>query len=188
MLSFRRLRQRFHSRVRDHHGGDHHGAGHRMRGHKMFDAGALRYIVLQMIAEQPRHGYEIIKAIEQRVGGGYCPSPGVIYPLLAMLEDMGHVVVTPDGNKKLHAITPEGRSFLDENRGFVEAITARMSDGGRHGGHGAHGHGHGSIRSSLHELKVVVVERVRGEMLPDEQLKQIQTILERATQDIRNLR
>jgi DNA-binding PadR family transcriptional regulator len=183
MFSFRRLRQRFHGRMHD-----HHGAGHRMRGHKMFDAGALRYIVLQMIAEQPRHGYEIIKAIEQRVGGGYCPSPGVIYPLLAMLEDMGHVIVTPDGNKKLHEITPEGRSFLDENRSFVEAITARMSDGGRHGGHGAHGHGHGSIRNSLHELKLVVVERVRGEMLPDEQLKQIQTILERATQDIRNLR
>jgi DNA-binding PadR family transcriptional regulator len=186
MFSFRRLRQRFQGRVRDHHGGDHHGGGHRMRGHKMFDAGALRYIVLQMIADQPRHGYEIIKEIEQRVGGGYSPSPGVIYPLLSMLEDLGHVVVTPDGNKKLHEITPEGRSFLDENRGFVEAITTRMSDGGRHGGHGHHGQG--SIRSSLHELKVVVVERVRGEMLADEQLKQIQTILERAITDIRNLR
>jgi DNA-binding PadR family transcriptional regulator len=186
MFSFRRLRQRFQGRVRDHHSGDHDGGGHRMRGHKMFDAGALRYIVLQMIADQPRHGYEIIKEIEQRVGGGYCPSPGVIYPLLALLEDLGHVVVTPDGNKKLHEITPEGRAFLEENRAFVEAITARMSDGGRHGGHGAHGHG--SIRNSLHELKIVVVERVRGEMLGDEQLKQIQVILDRATGDIRNLR
>jgi DNA-binding PadR family transcriptional regulator len=183
MFSFQRLRQRFHGRMHDHHGGAHHGGGHRMRGHKMFDAGALRYIVLQMIADQPRHGYEIIKEIEQRVGGGYSPSPGVIYPLLSMLEDLGHVVVTPDGNKKLHEITPEGRSFLEENRGFVEAITARMSDGGRHGGHG-----HGSIRNSLHELKIAVVERVRGEMLPDEQLKQIQIILERAINEIRNLR
>jgi DNA-binding PadR family transcriptional regulator len=139
-----------------------------------------------MIADQPRHGYEIIKEIEQRVGGGYSPSPGVIYPLLAMLEDLGHVVVTPDGNKKLHEITPEGRAFLDENRGFVDAIAARMCDGGRHGGHGAHGHG--SIRNSMHELKAVVVERVRGEVLPDEQLKQIQAILDRATSDIRNLR
>lgn len=181
MLSFRRLRHHFQSRMHD-----HHGAGHRMRGHKMFDAGALRYIVLQMIADQPRHGYEIIKEIEQRVGGGYCPSPGVIYPLLAMLEDLGHVVVTPDGNKKLHAITPEGQAFLDQNRGFVDAVAARMTDGGRHGGHGAHAHG--SIRSSLHDLKVVVVERVRGEMLADDQIKQIQTILERAINDIRNLR
>jgi DNA-binding PadR family transcriptional regulator len=181
MFSFRRLRHHFQSRVHEHHGG-----GHRMRGHKMFDAGALRYIVLQMIADQPRHGYEIIKEIEQRVGGGYSPSPGVIYPLLAMLEDLGHVVVTPDGNKKLHEITPEGRAFLDENRGFVEAITARMADGGRHGGHGTHGHG-GGIRGSLHELKVVVVERVRGGMLEDHQLKQIQNILERAIIEIRNL-
>lgn len=176
MFSFRRFRHRFQGRMHDHHHGGHH-----MRGHKMFDAGALRYVVLQMIAEQPRHGYEVIKEIEQRVGGGYSPSPGVIYPLLSMLEDLGHVVVTPDGNKKLHAITPEGQAFLQENRGFVEAISERMAGSRSERG------GHGGIRHVLHELKVAVVERVRGERLSDDQLQNVRSILERATADIRNL-
>ena len=99
------------------HGPRHgHGGGGGGRGPKMFDAGAMRYIVLQLIAEKPRHGYEIIKELEQRSGGGYTPSPGAIYPLLSMLLDMGHVSASPDGNKKLHTITPEGEAFLAENR------------------------------------------------------------------------
>ena len=75
----------------DGHGGPGGGGRGRGRGPKMFDAGAMRYVVLQLIAEKPRHGYEIIKELEQRSGGGYTPSPGAIYPLLAMLLDMGHV-------------------------------------------------------------------------------------------------
>ncbi|WP_432380401.1 PadR family transcriptional regulator [Duganella sp. P38] len=95
------------------HGHHHTHGGHspRGRGPKMFDAGAMRYVVLHLIAEKPRHGYEIIKELEQRSGGGYSPSPGAIYPLLSMLLDMGHVVASPDGNKKLHTITPEGEAF-----------------------------------------------------------------------------
>ena len=84
------------------HGPHHGGGGGRGRGPKMFDAGAMRYIVLQLISEKPRHGYEIIKELEQRSGGGYTPSPGAIYPLLSMLLDMGHVAAAADGNKKLH--------------------------------------------------------------------------------------
>ncbi|HRK65163.1 MAG TPA: PadR family transcriptional regulator, partial [Terricaulis sp.] len=69
----------------------------------MFEQGALRTIVLALIAEQPRHGYEIIKEIEHRVGGAYAPSPGVIYPLLTMLEDMGLAELSAsDGAKKLY--------------------------------------------------------------------------------------
>jgi DNA-binding PadR family transcriptional regulator len=101
-----------------------------MRGPKMFDAGAMRYVVLQLIAEKPRHGYEIIKELEQRSGGGYTPSPGAIYPCCPAV-DMGHVLASADGNKKLHTITPEGEAFLAENRQFVDAILARMAEGGR---------------------------------------------------------
>ena len=81
MFSSRRFRHRLQGRWHDRQSG-----GSYTRGPKMFDAGALRYIVLQLIAERPRHGYEIIKEIEERVGGGYAPSPGAIYPLLALLE------------------------------------------------------------------------------------------------------
>jgi DNA-binding PadR family transcriptional regulator len=163
--------------------GHHHGRDFGSRGPKMFEAGALRYIVLQLIAEQPRHGYEIIKDIEQRTGGGYAPSPGVIYPLLSMLEDLGHVVVTQDSNKKLHTITPEGQAFLDENRGFVKAIFARMSRSGRERGT----HCGRDIKHSLHALKAAVVSKARGEALSEEQLQKIQAILERAANDVQKV-
>jgi DNA-binding PadR family transcriptional regulator len=173
---------------RSHHGCEmrahhYHGRGFGMRGPKMFEAGALRYIVLQMIAEQPRHGYDIIKAIEERLGGGYAPSPGVIYPLLAMLEDLGHVVVTQEGNKKLHTITPEGQAFLDENRGFVKAVNARMSRAGRECG----SHRGGDIKRALHALKAAVVTRFRSEDLTEDQRSRIQAILERAAEDVQKV-
>ncbi len=159
----------------------HHRHGHGPRGPKMFDAGSLHYVVLQLIAEQPRHGYEIIKAIEAKVGNGYSPSPGVIYPLLSLLEDQGHVMVTPEGNKKLHAITPEGQAHLDENRALVDAIDARLEapDQGR-GGKGA-------IRQCLHALKAVVIDRARDDSASPARLQQIQAILQRATDEIQQL-
>ncbi|PHV07990.1 PadR family transcriptional regulator [Janthinobacterium sp. BJB412] len=171
MFRFLHAAHRFH-----HMHGRHHGGGG--RGPKMFDAGAMRYIVLQLISEKPRHGYEIIKELEQRAGGSYTPSPGAIYPLLSMLLDMGHVSATPDGNKKLHTITPEGAAFLAENRQFVDAIMARMNEPAG---------GHGDVRGSMHSLKAAVIQQVR-ENNPDEaKLAMIQAILRRATAEIEQL-
>ena len=97
-------------------------------GGRMFDQGDLRWVVLRLIAERPRHGYEIIKEIESRVGGGYSPSPGVIYPTLTLLEEMGCLVVTTaEGGRKLHEITPEGRAQLDANRAPVDALFEKMA-------------------------------------------------------------
>lgn len=97
-------------------------------GGRMFDQGDLRWVVLALIAEQPRHGYEIIKEIERRVGGGYSPSPGVIYPTLTLLEELGCLAVaTADGGRKLHEITPEGRAQLEANRASVEALFDKMA-------------------------------------------------------------
>src|SRR6187399_3114290 len=76
------------------------------RGGRMFDQGDLKYVILQLLEEKPRHGYEIIKAIEERFGGAYAPSPGTVYPTLTMLEDMGHARVEPEeGGKKVYHIT-----------------------------------------------------------------------------------
>jgi DNA-binding PadR family transcriptional regulator len=84
-------------------------------------------VILRLIEEKPRHGYEMIKEIEERVGGAYTPSPGVIYPTLTLLEELGYVAVTPgEGARKLHEITPEGRSFLAANHQAVDALFARM--------------------------------------------------------------
>ena len=76
---------------------------------RFFAHGDLRLVILHLIAEKPRHGYEIIKAIEERVGGAYSPSPGTVYPTLTLLEELGHVTVTPgEGTKRLHTITAGG--------------------------------------------------------------------------------
>lgn len=119
---------------RGHFGHRRHGGRGRMG--RFFDHGDLRLVILQLIAEKPRHGYEIIKAIEEKVGGAYSPSPGVIYPTLTMLEELGYVTVTAgEGGKKLQSITEEGRAFLATNKATVDALLARMSEAGeRHGG------------------------------------------------------
>lgn len=89
--------------------------------------GDLRLVVLALIEKEPRHGYEIIKHIEDLTYGFYAPSPGVIYPTLTYLEEAGYVVAEADGNKKRYAITDEGRKYLDENRNFAAVILDRLS-------------------------------------------------------------
>ncbi len=90
---------------------------------RLFDYGDLRLVVLDMIVEQPRHGYELIRAIEERMGGSYSPSPGVIYPTLSWLEDMGYAAVeTEDGGRKRYNVTPEGKAFLAANRAALDAL------------------------------------------------------------------
>ena len=92
-------------------GGERHGRN------RVFDQGDLRLVLLQLIADKPSHGYELIKAIEERFGGGYSPSPGVVYPTLTLLEEMGFATVAPEaGGKKLYAATDEGRAELEKNR------------------------------------------------------------------------
>jgi DNA-binding PadR family transcriptional regulator len=93
----------------------------------MFEGGELRLVVLLLIEAEPRHGYDIIREIETRTGGAYAPSPGVVYPTLALLEDVGQAEArASEGAKKLFAITPEGVAHLDANRGEAEAALARL--------------------------------------------------------------
>jgi DNA-binding PadR family transcriptional regulator len=104
-------------------GGRHRGG----RGGRMFEQGDLKYVILQLLSEKPRHGYEIIKALEDRFGGTYSPSPGAVYPTLTFLEDTGYArtTVEPSG-KKIYEITDEGRAYLEQNRGAVSDIFDRI--------------------------------------------------------------
>src|SRR5882762_9677500 len=109
-------------------GGRHgEGGGEMMRAGRMLAQGDLRLIALALIAEQPRHGYEIIKLLEDKTAGWYSPSPGIVYPTLTFLEEAGYVTAQVDGAKKLYTITEEGRAYLEENRDFVDAVLERMS-------------------------------------------------------------
>src|SRR5256885_9799540 len=99
------------------------------RGGRMFDQGHLKYVILRLLEEKPRHGYEIIKEIEDRFGGMYSPSPGTVYPILTMLEDLGYARAMPEENgKKIYEITEEGRKHLAENQPLIDDIFSKISD------------------------------------------------------------
>src|ERR1700742_4303903 len=85
---------------------------HMRRRERIFEQGDLRLVLLKLIADQPRHGYELIKAVEDSVGGAYSPSPGVVYPTLTLLEELGYATAQEEGGKKLFSITPEGEAYL----------------------------------------------------------------------------
>jgi DNA-binding PadR family transcriptional regulator len=99
----------------------------RWRAGRMFEQGDLRYVVLRLLEEKPRHGYEIIKALEERFNGAYAPSPGVVYPTLQLLEDLGYARIVPGAEgKKVYEITDAGRAHLAENRETVDSIFERI--------------------------------------------------------------
>jgi DNA-binding PadR family transcriptional regulator len=97
----------------------------------MFEQGDLKYVILQLLEEKPRHGYEVIKELEERFGGMYSPSAGTVYPTLTLLEDMGYASVSlEEGGKKIYSITPEGKAYLEQNKSAVDDIFERIADFG----------------------------------------------------------
>ena len=118
---------RHHRRHGGRHGrGSDFDGGDMMRAGRMLAQGDLRLLALALIAEQPRHGYEIIKVLEEKTAGWYSPSPGIVYPTLTFLEEAGYVTAEVEGAKKRYAITDEGRAHLEENRDFVDAVLERL--------------------------------------------------------------
>ena len=150
------------------HGGGHdHGPDEWSRGRgfgrggggggRIFGPGDLRLMLLALIAEKPRHGYELIKEIEQKFGGAYSPSPGSIYPTLTLLEELEHVRASAtDGARKLFEITDQGRAFLDENRATLDGVLARMGLAARHMSGRAWPE---SVHQAMHTLKHALLLR-----------------------------
>ncbi len=98
-----------------------------MRARRMLVQGDLRLVALALIAEAPRHGYEIIKLLEEKTADWYSPSPGIVYPTLTYLEEAGYVTASTDGVKKLYAITAEGRAYLASNRDLTDVVLDRLA-------------------------------------------------------------
>ena len=105
------------------------GRGGRRR--RMFDGDELRLLLLKLIADQPRHGYDLIRDIEERTGGAYAPSAGVVYPTLTMLDEMGRIEATAEGSRKQYAITDAGREHLAEREAQAAELLARLDALGR---------------------------------------------------------
>lgn len=111
------------------HGGGRFGEGGEdlMRARRMLVQGDLRLVALALIAEAPRHGYEIIKLLEEKTADWYSPSPGIVYPTLTYLEEAGYVTASTEGSKKLYTITDEGRAYLKSNRDLVDVVLDRLA-------------------------------------------------------------
>jgi DNA-binding PadR family transcriptional regulator len=156
------------------------GRGGRRR---MFDGGELRLVLLKLIAEKPRHGYDLIRAIEERTGGAYAPSPGIVYPTLTMLSDMGLIEEqTAEGARKLFAITPEGTTHLAEHDAEVVAMLARLDALGamRERTDAV------PIRRALHNLRSVLHTRL-GEGLDKDRMHDAAALIDEVAQKIERL-
>jgi DNA-binding PadR family transcriptional regulator len=154
------------------HGGAHHGW---RRPGRFFDHGDLRFVLLKLIAETPRHGYELIKAVEEQAGGAYTPSPGVVYPTLTLLEETGLIVSEAEGGKKRYSITPEGEAQLAANEGQVAGIFDRMAQAAQ-----ASAMFSPQILRARENLKTALRLKLTGQSLSKEQIAAICDALDAA--------
>jgi DNA-binding PadR family transcriptional regulator len=154
------------------------GGGGRER---MFDQGELRLVLLELLEEKPSYGYELIKTIEEKLSGGYTPSPGVVYPTLTMLEEEGFATVsTSDAGKKVYTVTDAGREYLKTNQLRAQAIRDRLQHAGQHFERGRSP----EIMRAFMSLRGAVRNRVSREGLTEEQVKKIAEAIEAAAKAI----
>src|ERR1700735_4458230 len=150
------------------------GFGHGEGRERHFDNGELRLVILQLIADKPSYGYEIIKVIEERLSGGYAPSPGVVYPTLTMLEEEGYATVSStEGNRKLYAATESGLEYLKENKVVTKAIFGRMEHAGKVFGRGRSPQIMRAIMNLRYALKI---RTERGNLSPEQTRKVAEAI------------
>ena len=98
---------------------------------RIFDAGDIKLVILKLLSEQPSYGYQLIKTMEERLGGGYTPSAGVVYPTLTMLEEEGLATAAPTEGKKVYTVTPDGLKYLEANAARVAQLFERLDETGR---------------------------------------------------------
>ena len=146
------------------------------------ERGNVRYLVLDAIVETPRHGYEIMQVIEQRSGASYRPSPGVIYPTLQMLEELGHVKVSERDGKKVYSITAAGSRDLEEHREDVTSFYEQSEDVWEDHGESLHDVMH-RVRKLLHAFRRAAR---RGRLTPS-RMSKVRTILDEAVQKLEAL-
>ena len=164
------------------------GAGHEGRSgraRRMFEGGELRLVLLKLIADAPRHGYELIRAIEELTGGAYAPSPGVVYPTLTLLEEMGLTVEQrSDDAKKRFAATDEGRRHLDERQDDVAALFEKLAQLGSR----QEQHAGSPLWRAMRNLGMAVRQRqMRGD-LSDDAVHEVAAMIDELAQKIERLK
>ena len=151
---------------------------------RMFDGGELRLVLLKLIEEAPRHGYDLIREIEERTGGAYAPSPGVVYPTLTMLADMDLIAEqAADGAKKVFAITTAGQAHLTEHEEQVELLMERLAQVGSMREKASRG----PVRRAMSNLRTVLQHKAGEGTADAETLHKVAAILDEAAQRIERL-
>ncbi len=165
-------------------GGGREGRDGGGRSRRMFDGGELRLVLLKLIADEPRHGYDLIRQIEELTGGAYAPSPGVVYPTITLLDDMGLIEVQQsEGAKKLFAVTDAGTAELEANAEQVAALIARLTTIGEE----RQKTDATSIRRAMGNLREVLVNRLNSGEVDDDVLQQVVALLDDTAQKIERL-
>src|SRR5215218_5579420 len=159
------------------------GIGHGPRRGRMFEKGDLKYVILDLLKDEPSHGYEVIRNLEERSRGFYSPSPGSVYPTLQLLEDMGHVTSTQRDGKKVYAITDEGRKFLEDNRRSVDDIWGKFGGGWDP-----------QVASEMHEIRhdLMGLGKLFGQKMHEgkvdrEKLARVRGVISTATREIEDI-
>jgi DNA-binding PadR family transcriptional regulator len=168
------------------------GRGDWFRVGRMLAQGDLKLLALALIAEQPRHGYELIKFVEEKTGGLYSPSPGVVYPTLTFLEEAGYVTAESEGAKKRYTITEEGRAYLGENREIADMVLERLEAIGKklarrrrawEERYGEQNDMPPLVQAALDNLRVIATKQLESDENAETRIVEI---LARAAQDIRS--
>jgi DNA-binding PadR family transcriptional regulator len=153
--------------------------GRRRRG-SMFESGDLKFVILRLLKEKPSHGYEVIKALEEKMAGCYTPSAGAVYPMLQLLEDQGYIRAVETDGRKVYHVTPEGEQYLEQNKAVLDEIIDRVRETVRDFAGGAMG----EINSAFGHLAKTTYRHAWRKGPDDPGLKQVAEILRKAAEDI----
>src|ERR1700730_5148191 len=153
-------------------------------GERLFGRGDLKYVILELLKDQPRHGYDIIRALEERMRGFYRPSPGSVYPTLQMLEDLGYVTSSQEEGKKIYSITDAGRRYLTEQASTIDDIRSRITAGWDAAQRP-------EVSDLMHELqqlaRALFRHGTKGALHDPERLKKLREIVARARNEVESL-
>jgi len=150
---------------------------------RLFDAGDIKLVILKLLSEQPSYGYQLMKTMEERLGGGYTPSAGVVYPTLTMLEEEGLAATTPTEGKKVYSVTPEGLEYLKANAARVDQLFERLDETGQGFRRGRSP----EIMKAFMDLRGAVMSKVWRRGATPEQIKKIAEAIHAAAKTIDEL-
>ena len=162
------------------------GGGRRGGRRRLFDNSELRLLLLDLIRQEPRHGYELIREIEALSGGIYVPSPGMVYPALTLMTEMEHIAEQPsEGTRKRFAITAEGEAWLAEQAKEHDAVLVRLKG---MAAKAASSVDHAPVRRAMENLKAALRIRLQKEGADHDTMLDVAALIDEAAAKVERLK